>query len=230
MRGFKELVAFISHFPSFLDKTPLWRHKTLRCGSGTRLEADPKELEMPTPPRIASEAPHRNGEKENPGSRAAPHGPAAPFWWHSAAIWELHLEEAAAERQKPRAEGSSGWFGSPSLFPPRSSGRIWGRFPELPDTRRTAQLHVGTFYSPDALAHCFCSTAKALFIPNRSPSPSSCFFSLYQHPLFPHPSTTLLLSTFGIFSLLGACFLGRSQRTIHSDSLLFFFFFLPRSI
>lgn len=107
---------------------------------------------------------------------------------------------------------------------PAPQGRIWGRFPELPDTRRTAQLHVGTFYSPDALAHCFCSTAKALFIPNRSPSPSSCFFSLYQHPLFPHPSTTLLLSTFGIFSLLGACFLGRSQRTIHSDSLLFFFF------
>lgn len=70
---------------------------------------------------------------------------------------------------------------------PAPRGRIWGRFPELPDTRRTAQLHVGTFYSPDALAHCFCSTAKALFIPNRSPSPSSCFFSLYQHPLFPTP-------------------------------------------
>lgn len=230
MRGFKELVAFISHFPSFLDKTPLWRHKTLRCGSGTRLEADPKELEMPTPPRIASEAPHRNGEKEDPGSRAAPHGPAAPFWWHSAAIWGLGLEEEAAERQKPRAEGSSGWFGSPSLFPPRSSGEDLGQIP-----RAAGHTEDGTVTRGHIL---FSGCTRALFLLNSQsfihsePFPFSLFmfFSLYQHPLFPHPSTTLLLSTFGIFSLLGACFLGRSQRTIHSDSLLFFFFFLPRSI
>lgn len=230
MRGFKELVAFISHFPSFLDKTPLWRHKTLRCGSGTRLEADPKELEIPTPPRIASEAPHGNGEKEDPGSRAAPHGPAAPFWWHSAAIWGLGLEEEAAERQKPRAEGSSGWFGSPSLFPPRSSGEDLGQIP-----RAAGHTEDGTVTRGHIL---FSGCTRALFLLNSQsfihsePFPFSLFMFFFFIPAPPFSPPLDHSAAFHFWNILSARSLfSRKKPTDNSFRFpSFFFFFLPRSI
>lgn len=175
MRGFKGLLAFLSHFPSFLDKTPLWRQKTLGCGIRTWLEADPEEMEIPTPPRITSERYTWNQEWEEggsliQGSSSRPSGTVLVAFGSNLGT----LLGGRGRRSDQVTELGLGWIPIPLSTPlgwSRSLGRIWNRFPELLDTE-IAQLHVGTFYSLDALSHCFCSTAKDLLIPNCSPSPS----------------------------------------------------------
>lgn len=216
IRALKGLVAFICHFRSFLDKIPLWRERALGYGSRTWLEADPREMEMPTPPRITSAAPHMGmGKVRIPD-------PGQPQQHHFGDIWQQCGVFAWRWWKKKQ-----GWVGSPSLLPPHRDGADprGGLGMDSPSCRTHGGWHSYTWahFILWMHSHCFCSTAKVLLIPNHSPS---LHFKFFTAPSFPTPQP-LCCFHFGVLALLGVCFLGRSQRTIRSDSL---FFFLPRSI
>lgn len=139
----------------------------------------------------------------------------------------LGAERTPALRGAPVAAGllampppSPRWAARPLL---QREERLRDRFHELVDTLRTAQLDVGTFYSLDALAHCFCSTAKALLIQNRHPSPPPRHAFLTTYPLFP----PLNRSSASTWSFLSAWSLSAQQQLTDNS---FRIFFLPRTI